>query len=143
MPNLTAARAVAGVIEPDHGLMKNMKAARATLALSAADLTLNALHSMFRLPRNAVVVGGLFRSDDLDSNGAPAILMTVGDAGNAARYFASTSIGQTGGVTAALAAAGAFFKTATETVVTVTIAAAPATPQAGSIDLSLFYYVDI
>jgi hypothetical protein len=143
MPNLTAARAVAGVVEPDHGLMKNVKTAYVLLNVGAADLTLNAVHGMFRLPRNAVVLGGTLKASDLDTNVAPTITLSVGDAAVPGRYFLGSTVAQAGGATNVMAATGVFFKNLVDTLVNVTVAIAAATPAAGTIELAIQYYVDI
>lgn len=143
MPNLTSSRAVVGVIEPDHGLMKNKKIAYATLTVAAVDLTLNALHGMFRLPKNSVIVGIILKASDLDTNGTPTITLSVGDSGNTARYLSASTVAQAGGVVTTLAVGGMFYKLTVDTLITVLVAAAAATGAAGTIELSLEYYVDI
>src|SRR3989304_3625397 len=77
----------------------------ATYALTAA-LVVNDVIQMFKLPSGATVHEVILASDDLDSNGTPAIALDVGDATAANRFIAASTVARTGGVARADQAAG-------------------------------------
>lgn len=106
-------------------------------ALATADTV-----DMLWVPNGAIITGVMFGSDDIDSNGAPTTSMSVGDATVPARLVAASAIGQTGGFTNTLAAAGAFFKYTADTKIRVTAVAGSATFAAGTIKLKVSYVID-
>jgi hypothetical protein len=78
---------------------------------------------MFRLPPFFMVLGAYGNCAKLDT-GTVALTFNIGDAVNAARFAAASTIGQGGGAISTLAAAGLAFQTFTETEVLF----APVTP---------------
>ena len=98
------------------------------------------------LPARCVPVDCLFDSDDLDSNGAPAVTMSVGFL-NAAKtdlastaWIVSSNIGQASGM--ARPTTSTLVKSAVSNAdqpVGIKFTAAPATFQAGTVGLTLFY----
>lgn len=140
MANLTSTKALASSRRTGQ-LSANVTYTDAvTLTVAAADLTLNALHAMLPIPAGATVIGAGLQASDLDTNGTPLITMSLGDAGSSARLIAATAIGQAGGQTQTLAAAGIMYKYTVDTMVNVTITAAAATGAAGTITAYVTYY---
>jgi hypothetical protein len=87
-------------------------------------LALNEVQELVRLPTNAVVLGIQVVSGDLDTGGAPSLVFSIGDAAAPARLMAATTIGQAGGNSEALAAAGLLFAYAAPTTINMTVTAA-------------------
>jgi hypothetical protein len=109
-------------------------------AFAAADIGLNRTLGLLVAPANFVVTGVRLIITDIDSGGAPTVAFTVGDSGNAARFVAASTIGQTGGTTTTLAAIGDRYKFPAATEVTLTFTTAAATPVAGSVSFELEGY---
>lgn len=115
--------------------------ARGEYTLTAA-LVVNDVIQLFKLPQNARVVGGLIKSDDLDT-GSAAITLHVGDAGDVDRYFSSSTVAQAGGVDRAMAATGVDYLNTARTLVYLTVAVAPATgTTTGTIVVLIEYMVE-
>jgi hypothetical protein len=70
-----------------------------------------------------------------------AMLLNIGDAGNASRYFSGLNT-QAAVTQTALAAAGLLFKNTVDTEILITIGTQAATPVAGTVDLRLSGYMD-
>lgn len=84
---------------------RNIKVERGEFNLTAA-LALNDTIDMFKLHPRFRVVGGFVKVTDLDTNGSPTIVLSLGDAGDDDRYFTGLTIGQAGGVSTTMAATG-------------------------------------
>ena len=112
------------------GFARTMKCLGSPVALVAGDLALNKTTALFVVPKGFVLTRSSVVVPDLDSNGTPTITFTIGDAGNAARFVASSTAGQAGGTVTTLAATGQNyeFTADTEIVWTTTAAAATAAP---------------
>lgn len=111
----------------------------ATYTTTAA-IVINDVIQMVKVPKGATVLDLYLDTTDLDSNGAPAITMSVGDGNSTARYINATTIGRTGGFIGPNAATQAVPYTYTsEDTIDVTFPAAPATYAAGTIKLVVFY----
>lgn len=113
---------------------------------ASVTLALNDTIKMFTLPANAVVFGMTLKAQSqLDSNGAPALVFDVGDAGSANRYMAATALvgrGATVSTDTTMAATGRLFKTTADTVVIVKVNTAAATPVAGIVELEMAYFLE-
>lgn len=68
----------------------------ATYTLAAA-LALNDVIEMVKIPSGAKIIDMVLATTDLDTNGAPAIVLDVGDGADTDRFIDGTTIGQTGG----------------------------------------------
>ena len=121
---------------------RTQHAARGEYTITAA-LALNDTIELFDLPLNARIVGGFVKSADFDTGGSPAIVLAVGDAGDDDRYFAGLTIGQTGGVSTALAATGVDYVTTAKTRVIAKVTTGPATgATTGTLVVVLHYFVN-
>lgn len=109
------------------------------ITVTAAQLTLNALFGNIRVPKNAVITGAALMSTDVDTNGAPAVILAVGDAGAAGRLITGATIGQAGGYTNTLDKAGYAYQYTDQTLVQVKVTTAPATAAAGTFTYSVTY----
>jgi hypothetical protein len=109
------------------------------VTVTAAQLTLNALFGNIYVPKNAVIIGAYLMSTDVDTNGAPAVVLAVGDAGAAGRLITGATIGQAGGLSSALDKAGFAYQYTAETLVQIKVTTAPATAAAGTFTYGVLY----
>lgn len=124
---------------PGHGFGGNMKVSYGSVAFTGSITTADSA-TILNLPAGAIVVGGFIEADDLDTGGSPSITLNVGDAGDADRYFAASTVAQAGTAGTALAVAGLGYTVeAANTAVTIAVAANAATSAAGSVRVGLFY----
>lgn len=124
---------------PGHGFGGNIKASYGEVAFTGT-ITTSDSATVLRLPAGAIVVGGFIEADDLDTGGSPAITLNVGDAGDADRYFAASTVAQAGTAGTALAVTGLGYTVeAANTAVVIAVAANAATSAAGSVRVGLFY----
>lgn len=126
---------------PGHGLGGNVKLSYGEVAFSGTITTADSA-AILNLPLGALVVGGFIEADDLDTGGSPSITLNVGDAGSAGRYFAASTVAQTGTAATAPAVTGLGF-TVTEgnTAVRIAVAANAATSAAGNVRVGLMYII--
>lgn len=142
MPTYTALKGQRGNSAYTAGPAGNSYTAYSTYSLVAA-LAANDIIEMMRLPPRARVTGVALKVTDLDTGGSPAILLTVGDAGDTDRLVTSSNIGQAGGATSTLATTGLFWITTAETVISVYVPTGPATGAAtGTVELSVTYVLN-
>ena len=113
----------------------------AEVALTTA-LLINDTIQMIPIPNGARVIEWQLGADDLDSNGAPLITLSLGDTGSAARYVSASTIAQTGAapVNASLKTGFGNLYTADD-MLTITVAAAPATWAAGTVRAMVRYII--
>lgn len=117
----------------NQGFARTVKVLGGAVALLATDLALNRTTALFVAPKGFVLTGIDVTVTDLDTNGSPAILITVGDAGDDDRFLASSNIGQAGGNSTTLAAAGKFYEFTADTEIVLKVPTAAATAAAGTI----------
>lgn len=95
-----------------------------------------------RVPAGAVYLDGYLATDDLDSNGSPALVLDVGDDDDADGLLDGATTGQAAAVTAFN---GTYITNRTVTsaskAIAVTVQTAAATAVAGTVRLVLRYYV--
>lgn len=124
-----------------QGFARTMKAFGGAVSLLTTDLALNRTTGLFTVPRGFVVTGIDVTITDVDTNGTPLVQFSIGDSGSAARLFAASTLGQAGGTSATLAAAGKFYEFPAETEIIMTCTAAAATAAAGTLTVLLFGYI--
>jgi hypothetical protein len=88
---------------------------------------------LFRVPANFVVTSVYLNVTDIDSNGSPAVLLTLGDTGDDDRFVTSTNIGQAGGTNTTLASTGLYYQFTADTDINLKIATQSATAAAGTV----------
>lgn len=116
------------------GFEGTMKTIGRTVTIAVADNVTGNTVGAFKLPAGFTVTGIFGSATDMDSGAA--MLITVGDAGNAARYVASLNT-QAPVASLTLAAAGLLFLNVTDTEVLVTIATQAGTAIAGTVTVFL------
>ncbi len=110
------------------------------IAVATADIAANGLIKLFRARKGFVVTGAFMKATDLDTNGTPTITMVLGDLTDDDRFVASSTIGQAGGQTMTLAAAGTLYKFTADTDVYIKFPAGAATAAAGTVSAGLIGY---
>lgn len=139
MPATNSAQA--RLAAPGHGFGGNVKVSYGEAAFSGTITTSDAA-TVCNLPVGAIVLGVTLESDDLDTNGAPAITLNVGDAGSATRYFSASTVAQAGTSSSAVATTGLLWTvTAGNTAVRVAVANNAATSADGNVRVAVTYYL--
>jgi hypothetical protein len=110
-----------------------------TIAVTAGQLTLNALFGSIRVPKNAEIVSVGLSCTDIDTNGSPVVVLAIGDATVADRLMTGSVVGKAGGVDQAIALTGYGYQYTDETLVQVKVTTAPATAAAGTIKYHVAY----
>lgn len=110
-----------------------------SITVTAAQLTLNALFGNIRVPKNAEIVDVMFYASDLDT-GTPAIVFTMGDAGDVDRLMTANTGAQSGAVPyTGIAATGFGYKYTDETLIQLQCSVIPATAAAGTLKYVVRY----
>lgn len=102
-------------------------------------LVVNDVIEMVRLPKGATVVDIILVTDDLDSDGTPAITLDVGYGGNDDYFLAASTIGQAGGIVRASAATAFPLTLTEEDTIDVHVDTAPDAGGVGTISLTVLY----
>lgn len=123
-----------------QGDARMVKTIGRTVAISVADNVTGNTVGAFMIPAGFVVTGLIAVGTDMDSG--TAMLLNIGDAGNASRYFSGLNT-QAAVTTQTIAAAGLLFKNAVDTECLITIGTQAGTPVAGTVDLRLVGYLDL
>jgi hypothetical protein len=128
-------------------------AVRYSVDLTTAQLVLNRIIELGPLPAGCVPVHMILDSDDLDTDGSPAVTLDVGlmsgDAGDpdsggsrtcGAEFFSASTLGQAGGVAEpSLKGAYRITKSEVDRGIGLKISAAPDAAQAGTVGLTVLY----
>jgi hypothetical protein len=125
-----------------QGFARTRKTFGRTVTLGTADLVTANTVGAFMVPAGFVVTGIIAVATDMDSNGSPALTLSVGDSGSGTRYLSASTIGQGGTSTTTLASTGLLYKNTVDTEILVTTTLQPATAVAGTLDLRLEGYMD-
>jgi len=121
---------------------RSIKVERGEFTLTAA-LAADDTVTMFRLHPRFRVTGGMLKASDLDTNGSPAIVLSLGDADDDDRYFSGATVGQAGGFTTTLAATGMDYVTTKYTDVVLKVTTGPGTGAAtGTVVAELHGYIE-
>ena len=115
----------------------------ATHEVTTGELELADKIRIGKVPAGATYLGGYLATDDLDSNGTPALVLTLGDDDDADGIVATGTVGQAAGITRA---DGAYVTnrttTTAEKTIYVTVGTAAATAAAGTLRAVVEYYVE-
>lgn len=97
---------------------------------------------LFYMPKGAVIVSGGISGTDMDTDGSPALTFDIGDASDEDRFFAAAAVGQAATYSNALAPAGHLHKYTDPTQVRAYTKVAATAGAAGTLKVSLVYFVD-
>lgn len=123
-----------------------VKAIRGVITLPATLAAADVVH-MVKLPAEHVPVDVILEADDLDTNGAPAIVLhvgitadTVGATADPDAFIAASTVGQGSGMARMDQLTGPRVASVTnERLVGITVATGAATAAAGDVAVTLFY----
>lgn len=107
------------------------------IAVATGDIDAADLVEVFTARKGQMVVGAMLKSSDLDTDGTPAIVLSLGDAVDDDRFITAATVGQAGGTTVTLANAGAFYKFTADTKIFVRVTTAADVAAAGTIRAAL------
>ena len=125
---------------PSHGYGDAVHCQRFKITLTAAVTTADVFRFGY-VPKYARIVDAWLKASDLDT-GTPAIAINVGDAVDADRLFAASTVGQAGTVARMSVATGFGYRYDDETLITGAPSTNPATGAAGTIELAIFYQIE-
>ena len=128
-------------IQPQVGPMgfaNTQKVIGRVVTITTADNVTGNTIGAFKVPAGFTVTGIIGSATDMDSGAA--MLITIGDSGNAARYVASVST-QAAVASWTLAAAGLLYLNTVDTEVLITIATQAATAVAGTMTIYLTGFI--
>lgn len=125
-----------------EGHARSLKALGGAIAILAADLALNNTVGLFKAPKGFTLVDAFGFPTDMDTNGAPTLLITIGDSGSANRFLTSSNAAQSGAALAALATTGRGYKFTADTEIVLTVTAAAATAAAGTLTYFMVGFMD-
>lgn len=97
---------------------------------------------LFYLPKGAVIVSATIAGTDMDTGGSPALAIDVGDASDEDRIFAASTVGQAGTLSTAMARTAFLYKYTSDTLIKAFIQTAAATAAAGTLYVTVTYFVD-
>lgn len=111
-----------------------------TISLATTDLALNKTVALLTVPKGFVLTSLACVVTDMDTNGSPALVFSIGDSGDVDRFIDSATTAQAGGTTTTLAAAGLYYEFTDSTEIVWLSEVASATAAAGTVRLFLFGY---
>lgn len=124
------------------GQARKLTAIGGAVSLVTGDLALNKTTALFVAPAGFTVVHHVGTITDIDTNGSPAVVFTIGDATDADRFVTTSTAGQAGGSLAAIATTGVNYRFTADTEIVFTATTAAATAAAGTLTYFLFGYFD-
>lgn len=125
-----------------HGLA-NTHTVRFPVTITAALTTSDVIRFGY-VPQYARIVDAILVGTDMDTNGTPTLAFNVGDAGDADRLFAASTVGQTATIARMTAVTGFGYRydTAGGTLITGAPSTNAATGAAGTLTLFLTYVIE-
>lgn len=126
-----------------HGVHRMELVAEAIVDVTTAMIdNANDEVGLFWLPAGAVVTGITASATDMDTNGTPGLAFDIGDDGDEDRLLVASNIGQAGTLSTALARTGHLYKYTARTRIKAYVQTAAATAAAGTLYVSVRYFVD-
>lgn len=125
----------------NQGFSRTKKVLGGPIALLTTDLAINRTVALMVVPKGFVLTSYNCIVPDMDSNGSPTLVFTLGDAASSNRIATVATTGQAGGTLSTLAAAGLNYEFTADTEIIWTTTTAAATAVAGTIELRLEGYM--
>lgn len=126
-----------------QGWSRNIVTATAIVAMTTAMLdNVNDDVGLFYVPAGAVIVGATISATDMDSNGSPTLAFDIGDSADEDRIFAASQVGRAATLSSAIATTAHLYKYTAQTQIRAYIQAVAATGVAGTLTVSVQYFVD-
>lgn len=116
-------------------------AAQATYAIPATGdgTAANDIIQMVEVPNGATILDLWVSSTDIDTDGTPAVVFSVGDGGDVDRFVLDSTIGQAGGVARLNNPAGCGYSYTADDTIDIKIVTVADVKAAGTIVLTVFY----
>jgi len=105
--------------------------------LAVGALVINKTSRILKVPKGFILSDWRFRIADADSNGAPTVLFSIGDAGLVNRIATTLNTAQAGGEVTALNDTGFLYEFLADTDILWTTTTAAATAQAAAFKIAL------
>jgi len=121
---------------------RSLVAIGGAVAIVAGDLALNATTALFKAPANFTVVDMIGKVTDMDTNGAPALVIDVGISGTPGLFISGSTVAQAAAALPAIATTGVGYRFTADTDVEMKATTAAATAAAGTLTLYLIGYFD-
>jgi len=142
MTTFETAKSAIGAYSYGPGPARQVICMEAIVAMTTAMLdNVNDDVGLFYLPAGAVIVGATISGTDMDT-GTPTLAFDIGDATVENRIFAASTVGQAGTLSSAIAVTAHLAKFTDRTQLRAYIQAVAATPAAGTLKVSVLYFVD-
>lgn len=121
-----------------QGFARTKKVFGNTVALLTTDVALNAQTAVLRVPKGFVLTALL---GSFPSLAASALVLALGDAGLAGRFFTAQAVGVGGGAMPALASTGLLYEFTDDTDIILTATTGAVTPTAGTAVILMEGYI--
>lgn len=125
----------------NQGFSRTMKTLGGSYSLITTDLALNRTVGLMIVPKGFVLTSYSAIVTDMDTNGSPALVFTLGDAADPDRIATVATTAQAGGTLTSLASTGLNYEFTADTEIIWTTTTAAATAAAGTIGLRLVGYI--
>lgn len=139
---MTATYAAPNATSPvvGHGLASALHVVYSLVTISTAPL-INDVLQFCTLPKNSRVQHMTLKASDMDTS--TGILIDVGDAGSATRYFSSSTVGQAATSSEAVATTGLLYLNTAKTAIVGLIHTAPSgTGSTGTVELAVWFTIE-
>jgi hypothetical protein len=124
-----------------HGEAGTVRCQRFKVTISAALTTSDTIEFGY-VPHYARIVDAVLKGTDMDTNGTPTLAFNVGDADDADRLFAASTVGQAAGIARMTATTGFGHRYDDPTLIVGVPSTNAATGAAGTLELFLYYVVE-
>lgn len=131
----------AAIPTPGPGNVRKAYVFGDAFAIATGDLALNKTVGLFKVPKGFVVTGVKAYVTDMDTNGSPAVVFSVGDAGSASRVIATSTSAQAGGSPTIADSTILGYQFTAETEILWTTTTASATAAAGTFTFYMTGYI--
>lgn len=140
MPTVVSSTSEVGdLASPRSNIGVTVQQASYTVPTSGDGTAAGDIIQMLEVPIGATILDVWLSCTDIDTNGAPAVVLSVGDGGDVDRFILDSTIGQAGGYARLNNTAGAAYTYTADDTIDVKVVTAAATKAAGTIVLTVFY----
>lgn len=108
-----------------------------TYELSTGELEADDVIQMLPVQKGAIILEVILAVDDLDDDGTPAVVLSVGDASDDDRFITASAAGQAGGVSRLNNVAGLLYKYTADDTIDLKVQTVPDSAVAGTVTLAV------
>ena len=135
----TSTQVATGITAKHSSLSGHVVADTVSHSVTTAELQLNDVIQMVKVPKGATVLDVILVSTDIDTNGSPAVVLAVGDGDDNDYYVTGSTIGQAGGIVRSNALTAKPKTYTADDTIDVTVTTAAATAATGTISLTVLF----